>query len=151
MKNIMRFVRQHLNIIIGVLILIFAIVAGIMIKNFFFPNDTKAIYGNSLEGRDKVKITSERIKELKDDMSELTKSVNIRIAGRIIYIDVVAKDDMPQEKAKDVGYSIAKLSDAEKAYYDVQFLINSDTDKDHYPIAGYKHHAKTAISWTRNR
>lgn len=151
MKNIMRFVRQHLNIIIGVLILIFAIVAGIMIKNFFFPNDTKAIYGNRLEGRDKVKINEKKQKELKESIADFTKSVKIRIAGRIIYVDVVVNDDVDQDRAKDAGKVLDKLSDEEKAYYDVQFLVNSDTDKDHYPIAGYKHHAKTAISWTRNR
>lgn len=151
MKNIMKFVKKHLNIIIGVVIVIFAVVALIMVKNFFFPEDSKAIYGNRLEGRDKVKLTDKKIKELKDSIGEISKSTNIRIAGRIIYVDVVVNDDVNQDRAKDAGKLLDKLSDEEKAYYDVQFLLNNTNDKDHFPIAGYKHHAKGAISWTRNR
>ncbi len=152
MKDIKKFVKKHLNIIIGVLILIFAVIAIIMVKNFFFPEDSKAIYGNRLEGRDKVKITEDKQKEIKNSIGEMSKKTTVRIAGRIIYVDVVVNDDVNQDKAREIGNKVLeKLSDDEKAYYDVQFLINNDKDKDHFPMAGYKHHAKTAISWTRNR
>jgi len=152
MKDIKKFAKKHLNIIIGVVILVFAIIAAIMIKNFFFPDDSKMIYGNRLEGRDKVKITEKKQKEIKDNIGEYSKKTTVRIAGRIIYVDVIVNDDVNQDKAHEIGGKVLeKLSDEEKAYYDVQFLINNEKDKDHFPMAGYKHHAKTAISWTKNR
>ena len=47
--------------------------------------------------------------------------------------------------------TLEKLSEEERAYYDVQFMINNENDKDHFPIIGYKHHSKQGISWTKNR
>ena len=99
-----------------------------------------------------VKITEKKQKEIKDNIGEYSKKTTVRIAGRIIYVDVIVNDDVNQDKAHEIGGKVLeKLSDEEKAYYDVQFLINNEKDKDHFPMAGYKHHAKTAISWTKNR
>lgn len=152
MKDILRFIKKHSHKIVGVIIVIFLIILAVIVKNFFFPNDTGVYYGTRLEGIEKVKITDKKKEELKENFKDSSKSITVRLAGRIIYIDVKVNDDVSTDTARDLANkTLEKLSDEEKGYYDVQFLIGNDADKDHFPIIGYKHHAKQAISWTKNR
>lgn len=152
MKDILKFIKKHSHIIVGVIILIFLVIIGIMAKNFFFPSDTDVYYGTRLEGIEKVRIKDKTKEELKGVFKDSSKSVNIRLAGRIIYVDVKLNEGVSIDTAKDLSNkTLEKLSEEEKKYYDVQFIIANESDTDHFPIIGYKHHARTAISWTRNR
>ena len=152
MKNIMKFIKKHLHVIIGIIIVVFLLILAIMIKGFFFPDDSKVYYGTRLEGIEKVKINDKKKKELESAFKDSSKSVTVRLAGRIIYFDVKVNDDVSVDSSRDLSNkALEKLSDEEKGYYDVQFLIANDADKDHFPIIGYKHHTKPAITWTKNR
>ena len=54
MKNILKFLKNHSRLIVGIIIVIFIIIIGIIVKNFFFPDDATAYYGTRLEGIEKV-------------------------------------------------------------------------------------------------
>lgn len=152
MKNILKFLKNHSRLIVGIIIVIFIIIIGIIVKNFFFPDDATAYYGTRLEGIEKVKISDKKKESLKEAFKDSSKSINIRLAGRIIYVDVTVNEGVSVDTARDLSNkTLEKLSDEEKGYYDVQFMIANEKDTDHFPIIGYKHHTKTAISWTRNR
>ena len=152
MKDILRFLKKHSRIIVGLIIIVFLVIIGVMAKNFFFPEDAEAYYGTRLEGIEKVKITDKKIEELKENFKESSKSITVRLQGRIIYVDVKVNDDVSVDGAREMSNkTLEKLSDDEKSYYDVQFIISNDNDKDHFPIIGYKHHTKSGISWTKNR
>lgn len=152
MKNILKFIKKHSHLIVGIIIVIFLIIIGIVVKNFFFPDDATAYYGTRLEGIDKVKIPEKEKKALKEALKDRTKSVNIRVAGRLIYVIVVANDDVDVQTAKDFGNNVlGAFSDAEKAYYDIQLLVNNESNKDKFPIIGYKHHTRENMTWTRDR
>ena len=123
-----------------------------MVKNFFFPDDAEAYYGTRLEGIDKVKLDKKKQDSLKEEFKESSKSVTVRLQGRIIYLDVNLKDDVSRDTAKDLSNkTLEKLSEDERAYYDVQFMINNEANKDQFPIIGYKHHTKSGIRWTKDR
>lgn len=152
MKNVLTFIKKHSHLIVGIIIVVFLIIIGIMVKNFFFPDDAEAYYGTRLEGISKVKISDKKKKELEENFKDSSKSVNVRIQGRIIYVDVKLNDDVSRDTAKDLSNkTLEKLSDDEKAYYDIQFMINNESNKDQFPIIGYKHHTKTGIRWTKDR
>ena len=152
MKNIFKFIKKHSHLIVGIIIIAFLLIIGIMAKNFFFPNEAEAYYGTRLEGADKIKISDKKKEELKEEFKESSKSITVRIQGRIIYLDVKVKEDISVDKSRELSNkTLEKLSDDEKAYYDVQFIISNEKDTEHFPIIGYKHHTKTAISWTKNR
>ncbi|MBR5370465.1 MAG: hypothetical protein IK137_04100 [Bacilli bacterium] len=152
MKKVLKFTKKYSHTIVGIIILVFIVVLGVFAKNFFFPNDAEAYYGTRLEGIDKIKITSKRMEEIKGRFNGSAKSTSVRVQGRIIYINVKVNDDVDTDTAKYLSdLSLEKLSDDEKAYYDIQFIFKSDVDKDHFPIIGYKHHTKSGISWTKNR
>ena len=78
--------------------------------------------------------------------------ISIRLQGRIVYIDAKAGGELTPGTARDLGNkSLEAFSAEEKAYYDIQYIINSDTNTTEYPVLGYKHHSKESINWTRDR
>ena len=152
MNSVIKFVKKHINAIVAIGVIVLIVIGLFILKDIFFPEENVAIYGNRLEGRDKVKISDATKKKVKEDLKEGTKSVEVRIAGRIIYVDVVVNDDVSKETARSLGdKAVAVFSDKEKAYYDIQILINNKANQNQFPIIGYKHHTKGSISWTKDR
>ena len=138
----MSFVKKHINKFVALGIIALVVAALLILKGIFFPAESKAIYGNRLEGRNKVK----------SDLAKDSSSVNVRIAGRIIYIDVVVKDDVSKDKAKEMfGSTVNTFSAKEQSYYDIQVIMDNKANQDQFPIIGYKHHTKSSISWTKDR
>ncbi len=150
MKDILRFIKKHSHVIVGVVIVIFLIILAIIVKNFFFPSDSGVYYGTRLEGIEKVKIKDKALKSIEEELKDKTKSVNARIQGRIVYVDIVSNDDIEIQPARDFAYSVLNaLTDEQKAYYDIQVMVNNEAKKDEFPIVGYKHHSKQNMSWTK--
>lgn len=150
MKEILKFVKKHSHKIVSVVIVIFLIILAILVKNFFFPSDNGVYYGTRLDGITKVKVKDEALKKIEKGIKEKAKSVTARVQGRIIYVDVVSNDDVDIQGAKDLAGKIYEaLTDEQKAYYDIQLMVNNEAKKDEFPIVGYKHHTKEGMSWTK--
>ena len=148
MRKVRKFFRKYKKIIILVVIIIVLVLALLGIKNFFFPSESGVLYGNRLAGREKVKISEDTKSKIKDALGERSSSVKVRIAGRIVYIDVVVNDDVSKELGDK---SLEFFSDGEKSYYDIQILINNKANTEQFPIIGYKHHTKGGIAWNKDR
>ena len=147
-----KWTKKKKNIVVGIGIIILTIVAVIIVKTELSYNENTAIYGSRLEGRDKVKITSETKEKVKQSISESAASVEVRVAGRIIYITAKVNGDVSLDSAKSLGQKMLEsFSDVEKKYYDIQILMENDTNTSQFPIIGYKHHSKEALVWTKDR
>ena len=134
------------------LIIIAVLLAVFILRDTVNFDESTAVYGNRLEGRDKVIISEETKSKVIEKVKEKTSKVNVRVAGKIIYIDMTVTGDVNVAAAKDLANkALEEFSDAEKAYYDIQAIISSDTDTEHFPIIGYKHHNKKAYVWTKDR
>ena len=148
----MKFMKRHKVVLIMSLLLIIVVLCLFIAKSFFLSNDSKAIYGSRLEGIEKVKITNDTEEKVKEVLQDTASKVEVRLAGRIIYIDVVVKDDISLEVAKDSGNKTLEcFTDVEKSYYDIQVMMNSNTNTAQFPIIGYKHHTRAGFSWTQDR
>ena len=148
----MEFMKKHMSLVIVAIILVLALVGFLLLKSLFFPNEAKAIYGSRLEGRDKVEISDATKAKIEKKLAANTSIVKVRIAGRIIYIDMTVVDGVDVGAAKELANSaLEELSDSEKSYYDIQAIISSDTNNTQFPIIGYKHHSKAAYTWTKDR
>ena len=148
----MKFVKKHINAIVAIGVLVLIVVGLLLLKSIFFPNESKAIYGTRLDGRNKVEITSDKKNDIKEELSASAPTVEVRVAGRIVYIIAKVNGDVSLEAAKELGNKVLeKFSDKEKEYYDIQILIENDTNTSQFPIIGYKHHTKEAIAWTKDR
>lgn len=148
-----RYLKNHMRLII-VLAIFIAIVFGCFIayNSIFVNNQSK--YGSRLDGINEVKIDDKKKNEIKKNIESLqiTKSVSIRLSGKIIEVMITVNDDTGSDKAKETaGKVLEKLSDEEKKFYDIQIFISKTTDDAKYPIVGYKHHAKDYVNWTKDR
>lgn len=148
----MKFFRKHKTVIWLAIILILLVLGAMIAKEFFFSSDTEAIYGTRLSKIKEVPITAEVKKKIKNAFKEETASFAIRLQGRIINISMTVKEGTTLEAAKELGNkTLEYFSDKEKAYYDIQIIIESKSESKQFPIIGYKHHNKESISWTYDR
>ena len=148
----MRKLRKHRGTIVGIIVFVVVLIAALYIKNMISPDESTALYGERLDGRDQVKISSETMKKVEDALKENTSSVKVRVAGRIINVTIAVNEGVSRDDAKGMGTkAIEQFSEAERAYYDFQILIKNEKNAEQFPIIGYKHHGKDNISWTKDR
>ena len=148
----MKFIKKHISLVVAFIVLILIACGLLLVKSLFFSNDIKAIYGSRLEDIEKYEIKKETKENIKTSLGEFCSSSKVRIAGRIIYVDAVANDDVTLETAKALGDRVlANFTEEEKKYYDIQLMIKKNTETNQFPIIGYKHHSKSAIVWTKDR
>lgn len=149
-----RYIKEH-KVVVAAVIFMFIIVAlAFVIKDTFFTNSENAVYGNRLDGIEKVKVDSNQkddiISNLESDSA--VKKATYKLQGKIINITIVVNDDVGKDTAKALaGKVLEKLEDKQKKYYDIQVFIKKENDATDFPIIGYKHHAKDNFSWTKDR
>ncbi len=148
----MKFIKKHINAIVGLGVILLVIIGLLILKDIFYPTENKAIYGTRTEGVKKNPIKDEHKNAIIAAFNGKANSTTIRIAGRIIYIDIKLNGEITRDEAKNIsGASLGQLPDNIKNYYDIQFIIENDTNTAEFPIIGYKHHTKPEISWTKDR
>ena len=77
MKNFLKILKKHSRKIVAIIIIIFLIIIGIMVKNFFFPDDAEAYYGTRIEGIEKVKISDKKITISFENVQDLNRILEI--------------------------------------------------------------------------
>ncbi len=148
----MRFIKKNINAIVGIGVILLIVIGLLILKDIFYPTENKAIYGTRTEGVKKNPIKDEHKNAIIATFNEKANSTTIRIAGRIIYIDIKLNGETTRDEAKSLSTSsLEQLPENIKNYYDIQFIIENDTNTAEFPIIGYKHHTKAEISWTKDR
>lgn len=145
----MNFIKRNKNIIIVLVIFFVGILLCIQLKNILVPNEGAAVYGNRLDGK------IELAKDYKDQIAKKAEgatSVKTRLSGRIINITIKVGPDVSADAAKEYANKTLEVFTTEqKAYYDIQFFLEKEGDKEHFPIMGYKIQNAEKISWTKTR
>ena len=92
----------------------------------YFVNQTvSSPYGNRLDDIKNHNIASsiEDLKKYYKDSKGVTNS-NVRVQGRIIYIDVEMEKTTSNETIQNLAVGcLEKIPDTEKTYYDIQFIF----------------------------
>ena len=144
--------KKHLSILVAIIVFIFVVVGLVIAKQFFFSNAPEAIYGSRLEGMKDVPISDETVTFIKGAIQESCESLDIHLSGRILYVDAYVKPEVTLDVAKSFGdATLGLLTDEQKGYYDIQFLIASKTNTTEFPVIGYKHHTKAGIRWVNKK
>ena len=144
----MKFFKNHFRLIVMILILILVGIGAYFVKEFFFSNENEAIYGSRIKDIKKYPIKDEEKKKIEEGIMEHAEKCDIRIAGRLVYVDVYVKPGIDIATAKSFGNIVLEnLSDDQKGYYDIQILVGSKTNDSEYPLIGYKHHKKAEFRW----
>lgn len=146
MEKIKNFIKNNkgLSILLG-LTLILVIIILIILLEFIREKNTNK-YGDRLEGIEEVKITEKKVKKIEKTISENeeVEKVDIRIQGRIIYLNITYSNSVEVSKAKEIAdYSLDNFSEKELKFYDVScFLIEIDDNNEEteeFVITGNKH------------
>ena len=150
----MDFIRKNKFTIIEICCFLLLVVVLVQVKNIFFPNMGKAIYGKRLEGIESAKVTDDKLSTVKENLGaqDSISKVSILINGKIINVMLTVGDDLGLDQAKalsDVVYQ--EFSPDVQKFYDFQVFIQKKNGASNFPIIGYKHHNKENFSWTRDR
>ncbi len=151
----MKMIKKHKFTIFVIFIYIVIVIFGFILKELFFSNSGKPMYGNRLDGMDKVEIKEEvyskLVSELKEDKN--VKEISHYLNGKIINVIIEVVDSLSINDAKKVGTKVlTSFSEAELSYYDVQiFVKKNDVLQNNFPIIGYKQNNKKNLVWTKDR
>jgi len=149
MKKIWNFIVDNRIYIVLVLFVLFCGFVFVTMKAYLDPEDELAVYGNRLEGIEKVIITDTKKNEVVDFIKEdeNVTYASITIQGKIINISIKSGNKKNTiDKMKEKGIEIIKkFSDDEIAFYDFQFFIKNE--EANYNLIGYKNKKKDDISW----
>ncbi|HIR59178.1 MAG TPA: hypothetical protein IAB38_03925 [Candidatus Onthousia excrementipullorum] len=151
MKN---FIKNNKVTVVAFIICVIFVVLVFAIKLTFFPNEGTAIYGDRLDGIEKVEITDKQQKDIiksLEDKDEV-KSADTDIKGRTLNVLITVNDDVELDPAKALTSSVIdNLKKDQTSFYDIQVFISKDNDDTRFPIIGYKHQDKDEFSWTKDR
>lgn len=153
----MELIKRHRGLaIVGGLSLILLIVMFAILARMIFSTGNSE-YGDRLNGL--VKIDNSESEKLKAEIASLeeVKSVDVRVQGKIIYINILYTDTTSKDKAKEIASkTLDYYSDSVKDYYDIGYILNQDKEivdgeeDTSFVIFGTKHSDNTEISYTNN-
>lgn len=147
-----KFLNKYKLTIIMLVFISISVILFLSFKSFIYPEDSKSVYGDRLEGIEDVVITDLKIKELETfiDDSEMVIDNKMEIHGKIINIIINLNSKGTEEKAKDLFNDILeKFSEQELEYYDFQYFINNEELK--YLLIGYKNKISEIPVYTISR
>ncbi len=150
----MKFIRENKKTFIAIAIFLVIVILLIPVKIIFFGSKGNVIYGNRLEGIEKVRINNTTFDKLKTTLKESgVEDVTSRTSGRTVEIIIKVSDDTGLDAAKNYGNkALEAFSKDQLDYYDYQIFVKKGNEeiKD-FPIIGYKHHTKDSLRWTKDR
>lgn len=149
-----RYIKEHKIVVLAVLLMLIIIVLAFLVKMTFFSNSGNAVYGNRLDGIEKVKVDSNQKKDIIENLKNdsAVSKATYQLQGKIINIVITVNDDVGLDTAKSLTSKVVeKLDDDQKKFYDIQVFIKKNNDAKDFPIIGYKHHNKDDFSWVKDR
>lgn len=153
LEKIKGLIKRHIVLFI---LCVIALIAIIVMLIFFLKMsiNTSSRYGDRLDGIEKVELSKNDLSEIKKKIeeNEEVSSAKVRVQGKIVYIDISYKEGTDLAKAKEIAsVAMDNFEDDEKAFYDFEFVINEDADKDDaWASIGAKNSSDAEISWTRS-
>ena len=141
-NKLMKELKENKFTTIVFLIFLGLFLIGALIFGLVMPKTGKPIYGNRLDGIEKVEFTkdqtNELVKNLKD--KDYVTSASTHISGKIINVLIETKEGTSIKKAKTLKTIVLKaFEEDQKKFYDIQlFITNENKDAKGYPVIGYK-------------
>lgn len=142
--------RHKLLSIICFLAFIIVLILFYMFCSIFIGGSDK--YGHRLDGIDEVMITKSDMSSVKEKIEEdeNVSSANVRLQGKIIYIDIIFGDDVSVDKAKDIAKKVLENFDEDEInFYDFGFVLSQDKE-DGFNITGAKSPKKDDVSFIKS-
>lgn len=112
-------------------------------------------YGNRLAGIEKVELSEKALDKVEDSIKENAEvdSVNVRVQGKIVYINIVYNNDVALDKAKEIANkSLENFDEEELEFYDFEYIMTQvgSEDNDGFKITGTKGPKTDGISFIKS-
>lgn len=157
MEKIKKFINNNkglsILVILGIILLI--IITIILVEFMKETNSSK--YGTRLEGINKVKITDKELNKIEKNIKEKEEVIktNIRVQGKIVYINITYKTDTELDSAKEIANGILEEFETEELeYYDFSCFLIEEDDKDketeEFKVTGNKHHNLDSFTYIKS-
>lgn len=149
----MKYVKKNKKTFIVIGIFLLFVILLIPVKIALFPNTGKALYGDRLDGIEKVKITDSQLKNVEKTLKDQpVSSATARVSGKTVEITITVEAEVSLDVAKEIGTkSLEAFETKQKEYYDFQVFVTKEKESDEFPIIGYKHHKLENLTWTKDR
>lgn len=156
MEKLKKFYYENRVFAILMIVAIVCIVLMLILSlNYFFMGINKSKYGNRLNLIEDISVSKKEQKEIVEmlESSEIIKSANIDIAGRIIYIHIECNESATLVDSEGQAVlALDLISDEVKNVYDIHFTLNKDSkdEVDAFTIMGAKNKSNVNIIWNNN-
>lgn len=141
----MKFLKKYKIIII---IIITFLVLGLFVilgmKELLYPDDRKSLYGSRLEGISKYNVDILNLKKEIETVKGITQ-VEINVNGRIINIIVLVEKEVQDELGQTI---LETLTNEEQSYFDIQLIVEKETEEKNDLNFGYKHKTEQDFRWS---
>lgn len=151
LKDFVKLVKKNKKVSIVIGIILIVIILFFLLKGWMFPDISKSLYGNRLEGIEDVPIEEKQVTELKNKIKDnsFVKNVDYRLQGRLVNVEVEVSKDADKEKVKELANVLTEtFTNEQKKYYDLQIFISSSDYSSN--VIGYKHKSSESFAWTSN-
>ncbi len=136
-------------------LIVLLIILIVLIMMFMGTSSSK--YGHRLDGIKQVTISSDTKDQINNIQDDKVASSNMRIQGKIIYIDINFKAGTSIDDAKAIAkQTLSEFSADELAFYDVCYFLEEEIEKKDgedaqtgFSITGTKHPSKKEIGWIK--
>ena len=151
----MSFIKKHKKLCIVGLILVILLIMLVLILKRFSVDYSLDEYGDRLEGIEKVEIKKSESDKLVSEIKEIesVKSVNYRLKGRLVYIEIEFNEGVNVDSAKEIATkSLDYFTDKQKSFYDFEFTLKQEaTEKtEGFLIMGAKNVNGSNLVWNNN-
>ena len=155
MNKIKKELKGNKYTVIAIIIFALVLVFGMVLYRFLFPNSGKAIYGNRLDGIDKVQINEKDQKSMASKLEEnaMIDEAKMRISGKILKYTITIKKGIKKEDATSLNNTVlGLLSQSEIEYYDIQIDYYNTTDSGkEYLMQAYKNKTSKTFSYSGDK
>lgn len=151
----MKFIKEHKFTTIVIIAFALGVIILFMAWRLFFSNSGNPVYGNRLDGIEKLEITESEQEKIKESIKKEkeVEDVSLNVSGRTLDIVITVNSELSLTDAKKIGtnsYSI--LTEDQVDYYSVQvFIKKKDEKQNNFPIIGYKQRGTKDLVWTKDR
>lgn len=148
MKKVLGWVKRH---IIATIVIVFILSFVSFILYYMISSTTGSIYGDRCKDRNKYKVSSSTINDVKDDYKKIDEVKDVDVYTKLCTIKIIVEleKDVNLDKIKEATKKALKeFSDKELKYYDFSLFVNSDDDSsNNYPINVSKHKTSDDFAW----
>lgn len=150
-KRLRKFILKNKLLSVLLFLLILIVILGLVaIKVLIFPSYRVSKYGNRLDGIDSIKLTENRINEVKDKFESVDGFTidKFRLSGKIVNIYINVDDSISIDKIKsNCKKLVLSFSEDELKFYDFQVFVTGPDGNNKFPIIGYKNKNSEGLDW----